>query len=306
MEKASTQSSDPRLAEAVSAILRNEPERLRRLLEQGLSANARVPSPGRSLLHVAALENSAWAIAALFGAGAVSQAQDNGDPDAFQHPELEWLSKYRLPATQEAKKDFFNTWEAFVVGNPAFTASHPQEVSQDTVWSPLAVLLMGVTDQAIASLLPSGKDDWFRQGHVRDVFREMEHRPGQWSPEAAQAVFEGAAGSSHPSILTWLSGMGLELGQIPHPEKVLAQVITWVGVYGNPSVALGAQPDRVQGWLDALAKVHAKWLPSTVVASSQVLVLESDYNALRASYKSQRLNDLLPYPTLSASARFRM
>lgn len=294
------------LAEAVRAILVDDVATLKTLLKEGLSANERVPFPGRSLLHQAALENRAGAIRALFDAGAISQAQSNGDSGDFQHPELEWLSKYRLPATQESKKDFFKTWEAFVEGNPEFTASHPQEVSEDTVWSPLAVLLMGVTDQAIAGLLHSSKDDWFRQGHVRDVFREMERRPGQWSPEAAQAVFEGAAGSSHPSILTWLSDMGLELGQIPRPEKVLAQVITWVGVYGNPSVALGAQPDRVRGWLDALAKVHAKWLPATVVDSSQMFLLERDYNALRASYENQRLNSRLPQPTLSSPAHFRM
>ena len=300
MEKANVQSGDPRLVEAVSAILQDEPARLRRLLEEGLSANARVPFPGRSLLHLAALENRAWAIAALFEAGAVSQAQDNGDADGFKHPELEWLSKYRLPATQEAKKDFFNTWEAFAVGNPAFTASHPQEVSEGMVWSPLAVLLMGVTDRAIASQLPSGKDDWFRQNHVRDVFREMKQRPGQWSPEAAQAVFEGAAGSSHPSILAWLSDLGLELREVPHPEKVLTQVIMWVGVYGNPSVALADQPDRVQGWLDALARVHAKWQESPTV------LLESDYNTLRASYESQRLNGLLPDSVVVAPSRFRM
>ncbi len=300
MEKANVQSGDPRLVEAVSAILQDEPARLRRLLEEGLSANARVPFPGRSLLHLAALENRAWAIADLFEAGAVSQAQDNGDADGFKHPELEWLSKYRLPATQEAKKDFFNTWEAFADGNPAFTASHPQEVSEGTVWSPLAVLLMGVTDRAIASQLPSGKDDWFRQNHVRDVFREMEKRPGQWSPEAAQAVFEGAAGSSHPSILAWLSDLGLELREVPHPEKVLTQVITWVAVYGNPGMALAEQPDRVQGWLDALARGHAKWQDSPTV------LLENDYNALRASYESQRLNGLLPDSVVVAPKRFRM
>ena len=164
----------------------------------------------------------------------------------------------------------------------------------------------GVTDQAIASQLPSGKDDWFRQNHVRDVFREMEQRPGQWSPEAAQAVFEGAAGSSHPSILTWLSDLGLELREVPHPEKVLTQVITWVGVYGNPSVALADQPDRVQGWIDALARVRAKWQGSPTTDPSRVFLLETDYNALRASYESQRLGDLLPEPVVVAHARLRM
>lgn len=296
----------PTIADAVSAILVDDVAAIKKLLSEGLSANERVPHPGRSLLHQAALENRASIIRVLFEAGAVSQAQDNGSSCDFKYPELEWLGKYRWPATQEAKKDFFKTWEAFVEGNPDFTASHPQAVSEGTVWSPLAVALMGVTDHAIASLLPSGKGDWFHQGHFSDLFREMEHRPGQWSPEAAQAVFEGAAGSSDPSILSWLSEMGLELSQIPHPEKVLTQTITWVGVYGKVALPLSEQPERVRGWLDALAKVNARWQRSSTTDSSRGFRLENDYNALRTDYESQRLADLLPESSPSSPPRFRM
>lgn len=294
------------ITHALRAIVMERDTRLlSEMLEQGLCPNTRIQpkdlrkSLGGSLVHAASRKQRGKALSLLFEAGACSIAYPTENGEGFESPELSWLY-YRkvnnLEGNAKRADEFWEVWQAFVRGNADFSASHPQESCNGEVWTPLALVLSPVLPLR-NGLFFNGFEE-HQQNNALHVFSgqllsEMEKRPGVWSPEAAQMVFEGAAQSCDASVLPWLRQHGLKLETIPNPRRVLEGALSRALV----DVEFGRTTEEnallAGGWLDVLAGLNVPCENKTCPS-------------LRAAYENKRLLANLSPSSLSSTSRLRL